>query len=63
MTREWEVNSETTIRIRSVASACVPRYIHLEFFEGGQKGSTPIFAAHLTRDESKQIISALQNGI
>ncbi len=63
MTKEWVIKSmPAAIRVRSMTSACIPRYIRLQIFEG-QVGERPDYEVQLTRDEAKQIANALQNAI
>ncbi len=63
MTKEWVIESKPAIRIRSMASACIPRYIRLEVFESGEIGLRPDYEVQLTRDEAKLVANALQNAI
>jgi len=49
MTKEWVIESKPAIRVRSMASACIPRYIRIQIFEG-QIDERPAYEVQLTRD-------------
>jgi len=64
MTKEWTVESKpAAIRVRSMASACIPRYIRLQVFESGEVGPRPDYEVQLTRDEAKRLADHLLNAI
>ncbi len=64
MTKEWVIESTlAAIRVRSMTSACIPRYIRIQIFESGEVGSRPDYEVQLTRAEAKLVANALQNAI